>query len=85
MAVLIKDPETDRLIRELADRTGETITETVKRAVVERLERTPISEQEIAGRKQRLRKILARADAMPTTDNRSIDEIIGYNELGHFD
>lgn len=85
MAILIKDPEADRLIRDLAERTGETITETVKVSVRERLERMTPSEDEIAVRKERIYKILAAFDALPTLDERSAEEIIGYNEFGHFD
>ena len=85
MAILIKDQEADSLIRKLSARTGESITETVKKAVTERLERTPMSEQEIALRKQRIAEILAEFDALPTLDPRTPDEIIGYNEHGHFD
>jgi len=39
MAISIKDPETDELPRQLADRTGETITQALKRALRERLVR----------------------------------------------
>jgi antitoxin VapB len=39
MAVSIKDPDTDHLIRELARRTGETQVAAVKAAVMERLAR----------------------------------------------
>jgi len=85
MAVLIKDPETDRLIRDLAERSGETITDAVKRAVRERLQRMPLSDDEIARRKRKITKLLARIDAMPTVDTRTPDEILGYNERGHFD
>lgn len=85
MTVLIKDEEADRLIRQLAERTGETITDAVKKAVVERLAKTPLSEQEIAERRAKLEAILAKFDAMPTLDHRTADEIIGYNEKGHFD
>ena len=85
MTVLIKDEEADRMIRQLAERTGETITDAVKKAVAQRLERVPLSEQEIAERRRRIEVILARADAMPTVDHRSADEIIGYNDRGHFD
>ena len=85
MSILIRDKEADRLIRDLAERTGETITEAVKKAVAERLDRTPISEREIADRKLRLKAILAKFDAMPTVDDRTPDEIIGYNEHGLFD
>ena len=85
MAVLIKDEEADRLIRQLAERTGETITQAVRTAVAERLQRIPLSESEIAERKRRIAELLAEADAMSTIDNRTADEIIGYNEQGHFD
>jgi antitoxin VapB len=85
VTVLIKDEEADRMIRQLAERTGETITDAVKKAVAQRLERVPLSEQEIAERTRRIEVILARADAMPTVDHRSADEIIGYNDRGHFD
>ena len=85
MTVLIKDKETDRLIRELAERTGETITEAVKNAVAQRLDATPLSEREIAERKRRIAEIVAKASAMPTLDERTADEILGYNEQGHFD
>jgi antitoxin VapB len=85
MTVLIKDEEADRMIRQLAERTGATITDAVKGAVSEKLARTPLSEVEIAERMRRIEAIIARADAMPTVDHRTADEIIGYNAKGHFD
>jgi antitoxin VapB len=39
MALHLTDPETDRLARELAHETGETLTEAINRAVKERLGR----------------------------------------------
>jgi len=85
MTVLIRDEEADRMIRQLAERTGETITNAVKGAVSEKLARTPLSDEEIAQRRAKIEAILARLDAMPTVDHRSADEIIGYNDKGHFD
>ena len=85
MAILIKDREADQMIRALADRTGESITDAVKQAVRERLKHVPLSEQEIAQRKRRLDRLVADAKKLPTIDNRSPDEIIGYNKSGHFD
>jgi len=85
MAILIKDQEADRLIRTLAERTGESITDAVKEAVRERLQRVPLSEDEIAKRRTRIGKHLAEWDAGPIVDNRTPDEILGYNEFGHFD
>lgn len=85
MAVLIKDREADQMIRALAERTGESITDAVKTAVRERLHKLPPSEAEIAARKRKLAELYAKWDAIATVDDRTPDEIIGYNELGHFD
>jgi antitoxin VapB len=85
MVVLIKDEEADRLIRELAERTGETITDAVKTAVRERLSQGPRHQDEVAARKRALAEIVAAFDAMPTVDPRTLDEILGYNEHGFFD
>lgn len=81
MTVLIKDADTDRIIRELAARTGETITQAVKVAAAERLARLPAPRK---GRIDRdaLERTLARIRSYPVTDDRSPDEIIGYDENG---
>jgi antitoxin VapB len=39
MSLNIKDPQTDSLVRELAESTGETITQAVEVAARERLDR----------------------------------------------
>ena len=50
MALNIKSAETDRLARELAALTGESITEAVTRALEQRLE----NQRRLKGRKQQL-------------------------------
>jgi antitoxin VapB len=85
MAILIKDREADEMIRALAQRTGESIMDAVKQAVRERLQKLPPTPAEIAERKHKLEALIARAKAMPTVDDRTPDEIIGYNERGLFD
>jgi antitoxin VapB len=85
MAILIKDNEADQLIRTLAARTGESITDAVKQAVRDRLQRVPLTDNEIAERRRKLDALVARGRAMTIVDDRTPDEIIGYNELGHFD
>ncbi len=83
MAILIKDKETDEMIRTLAERTGESITEAVKTAVRQRLQSTPRSEQEIAERKRKLAEVLAYFDSLPRiNEDLTDDEIIGYDENG---
>jgi len=81
MALSLKDPEVDRLAREVAARTGETLTAAVAAALRERLAR-------LKGRRRRrplreeLREIARRCAALPTLDDRSADEIVGYDERG---
>lgn len=81
MALNIKDPIADRLVRELAETTGESITTAVTIAVRERLERIGrVAPIEV--RKQELLRIAERAAALPVLDDRTPDEIIGYDEDG---
>jgi len=85
MAILIKDEEADQLIRALAKRTGETLTDAVKRAVRERLDSLPHGDQKVTERQRKLDALIARGRRMTIVDDRTPDEIIGYNEFGHFD
>jgi len=83
MAILIKDQETDQMIRTLAERTGESITDAVKQAVRERLRHVPLNENEIAARKRRLAEHYAYFDSLPViNEHLTDDEIIGYDENG---
>jgi antitoxin VapB len=87
MALNIKSAETDRLARELAALTGESITEAVTRAVEMRLEQER-RERDVM-RRERLKALLddvrARVSKLPVLDPRTDDEILGYNEFGTFD
>lgn len=81
MALNIKDPTTDRLVRELAANTGESITTAVTVAVRERLERIGrMAPAEV--RERELTRIALEAAALPVLDDRSPDEIVGYDEDG---
>jgi antitoxin VapB len=77
----IKDPEADRLARQLAEATGETITRAVTIAVRERLAR-------VTGRRtgrslaDELDEIALRCAALPVLDDRSEDDILGYDATG---
>jgi antitoxin VapB len=83
MAVIIEDEETDRLVRQLAERAGEPIDVAVRKAVFDRLQRIPLNEDEIARRKRRLAEIHAHFDSMPRTmEHLTDDELIGYDENG---
>ncbi|TCR61480.1 type II toxin-antitoxin system VapB family antitoxin [Bosea sp. BK604] len=81
MAILIKDSETDRIVRELAARTGRTITDAVRTAVERELADLPPRKGRID--MANVEKLLAEIDAMPKIKGHlSNDEIIGYDENG---
>jgi antitoxin VapB len=81
MALSIKNSDTERLARQLARETGESLTEAIQRSLKERLERLP---QQHRGRimTEKLEDILRRVDALPTLDTRPEDEILGYDSQG---
>ena len=81
MALNIKDPETDRLARELARATGESITVAAKVAIVERLERVRARLAAQANADD-LQGIIARGRQRMTLDQRPVDEILGYDDQG---
>jgi antitoxin VapB len=80
MAISIKDPETDRLARALADATGETLTEAIRRALQDRLERE--SRRSRRGIGVAVRHIQERLASLPVLDRRTPEEIVGYDEHG---
>jgi antitoxin VapB len=82
MALSIKAPEADRLARELAALTGESITAAVVVAMKERLEREERKRGNLESRLAEIRAITAHCASLPTLDSRSEDEILGYDENG---
>jgi antitoxin VapB len=81
MALSIKSAEADRLARELAATTGESLTEAVTRALEERLAR---ARRRPAARDVELDAIWRRAARIPRRDLRSDDELLGYDAEGGF-
>lgn len=81
MALSIKDPETEQLARSLAQLTGENITTATKRAIEERLRR-------LAGQTSKdalledMAEIRRRWSEMQVVDDRTPEEILGYDEHG---
>ena len=83
MALSLKDPETDRLAREVARLTGESLTEAVRKALAERLQREKLRRGQPPQRlADELNKIALHCATLPELDLRSDDEIIGYDENG---
>jgi antitoxin VapB len=82
MALSLKDAETDRLAREVAKLTGESLTEAVRKALAERLERERRKHARGKGLAERLDAIALHCASLPDYDTRTADEIVGYDEYG---
>jgi antitoxin VapB len=81
MALNIKDGQADRLARELAAETGESITTAITVAVHERLERLRGAVPRDR-RRLELTRIAQRSADRPVNDARDADEILGYGPDG---
>jgi antitoxin VapB len=80
MAFSIKNDEADRLARQLAALTGESLTETVVRSLSERLGRQRVSKHRKAG--SELARLGAELRKLPVLDTRSDEDLLGYDENG---
>jgi antitoxin VapB len=81
MALIIEDPEVDRLARELAATTGESLTKVVLQALRERLIREQ-GRTRVLHVRDALRAIRERCAKLPVLDTRRPEEILGYDDLG---
>ncbi len=87
MALSIKNKVVEEKARKLARLTGKPITEALSESLDLSLRRqsavqTPTAKEELWAKIQEIQRQVAE---LPTLDNRTADEIIGYNEFGHFD
>ena len=81
MALNIRNKETERLAAALAAETGETKTEAVRKALEERLVRA----RRARGKRGLLDEISEIADhcsALPLIDERTPEQILGYDDIG---
>ncbi len=81
MPISIKNNQTEVFARKLAELTGETLTDAIRTAVVERYDRL---RQARSGRSlaDELNSIALRCANRPVISHMSDDEILGYNEAG---
>ena len=83
MALSVKNETAERLARQVAAETGESLTDAILHSLEERLER-------LKGRRsapdlvETLLAISRRCSALPDLDTRSANEILGYDEAGAF-
>jgi antitoxin VapB len=81
MALSIKSMQTEHLAREIAAKTGESLTGAILTALQERLDRLK-NQRRTHSVTTQLDDILRRVDAMPDLNTRPEDEILGYNDDG---
>ena len=81
MALNIKDPETDRLARELAEATRESITVATRIALQERLARVR-ARRNVAGPGAELDAMIERGRARQAHDGCSAEETMTYDDPG---
>ena len=82
MALEINHPEVDKLTHELADYTGETVTQVLITALRERLAREKARRHQSLSLQDELMRIGRECAALPVLDSRSPEEILGYNGYG---
>ena len=82
MALSLKDKETDNLAREVAALTGESLTEAIRKALLERLQRERLRHGQPANLAERFRELGEQCASLPDLDRRTPDAIIGYDDTG---
>ena len=81
MALSIKSIQAEHMARDIAAKTGESLTGAILTALQERLDRLK-NQRRTQVLTSQLDDILRRVDAMPTVDARSEDEILDYDDDG---
>lgn len=86
MAAYFKDPEVEKLAKQLAARQGVSMTRAVVQALRAQLNADEKENARRLARKlQEVKKITADIRRLPVRDTRSADEIMGFNAFGAFD
>ena len=82
MTLSIRDPDTDRLARDLAFRTGKPITKVIHEALQDYAMRAPVQPRD--AKLAAIEALLAEFDAIPDSDPRSSAELMDdlYDEDG---
>jgi antitoxin VapB len=93
VALLIQNPEAERLLRETAARTGQSVDDVVIKALngtqakehqeqvanATRWKTFPVNDERVSEAIREFREAVA---GLPILDDRSADEILGYDESG---
>jgi antitoxin VapB len=81
MALSIRNPRAEKLARQVAAESGESLTQAIIHALEDRLERLK-GRRTTADIAEEIMKISLRCRALPEKDQRTPDEILGYDDRG---
>lgn len=81
MALSIRNSQAEQLAREVATISGENLTQAIIHALEERLERLK-GRRTTSNLMQEIMTISQRCSSLPDIDQRSSEEILGYNQSG---
>ena len=81
MALSIRNPRAEKLARQVAAESGESLTQAIIHALEDRLERLK-GRRTTADIAEEIMKISLRCRALPEKDQRAPDEILGYDDRG---
>jgi antitoxin VapB len=82
VALPINSEEVDRLAHEIAAYTGESVPDAIRNALRERLDRQKARGKRASSLRPQLQEIRKRCAALPRLDQRTADEILGYDSVG---
>jgi len=81
MALSIQNSKAEKLAREVAAQSGETITQAIIRALEERLERMR-GQRTVTDTATEIIKISKRCSRLRDRDTRAADQLLGYDDMG---
>ena len=81
MALSIRNPRAEALARQIASMSGESITQVIIHALENHMERLR-GQRTYPDTVNEIMAISSRCSSIPELDNRSTDEILGYNKIG---
>lgn len=84
MAIVIEDAQMEELAQQIATAEGVTVTEVVRESLVSLAGMRGLETKKLPLR-ERLAKLASEVDALPhktPVDNRSDNDVLGYNEHG---
>jgi len=81
MALSIRNPRAEQLVREVAAESGENLTQAIIHALEQRLERLR-GRRTISDTAQEIMKISKRCSSLPDQDQRTPEEILDYDQTG---